>query len=573
MKMRWKMEEHNPLGPPLPRGNRARVVFLIATVLLASCAKEMPPPGGPADKTPPEILATTPPGGATMVDPAAPIVVEFSERINGKAIGNALFISPPLKVEPTVRVKGARLRIEPNEPLDSGRTYVITLGASLQDLQGNRLTSSQTLAFSTGEQIDSGLIAGHIYDQQKPLVNFRVFAYANDATLIDSLFVRIPDYITESGSDGSFAFANMKEGEYLVLGVEDKDRDNLISSAVERIALPPYLVNAFPPEIKPQRLDLHVTRYDSTELALINCSEDNGALIVQFAGEPLDPATVVSDSISIVDAEGKVLHPEVVSLLTAEPERVYLWNQALLRDSTYALILRGVRGNAGKRLGGEVCSCAVEYRGVDQVAPVIKERIPAGQTATVYPGDTLRLVFSEPVTVRDSAVIISIDSAQVVFGALTQVAGSTRYKLTTSEVLPAERPLTTVVQMRKIMDRAGNTGADTMYNFKLTVAAPDSLASLSGVIEVPKDLSVTVVFAGATRKQQYFLREQVAGAFKLSLYPDLYTVTAFSDANGNDRWDGGSLRPFGFAERGWLVADSVRVRARFDHEDYVLKLE
>ncbi len=558
---------------PLGEGAGVRALILFALLLLASCAKDMPPPGGPPDKTPPEILATTPAPGATLVDRSAPITVEFSERINGKAIGNALFISPPLKVEPRVRVKGARLRIEPNEPLDSGRTYVVTIGASLQDLQGNRLTSSKTIAFSTGEQIDSGAIAGRIYDKEKPQPNFRVFAFENDSLLIDSLFVRIPDYITETGSDGSFAFANMKEADYLVLGVEDKDRDNRLSRESERVALPHRIVAALPPETKPLALDLYLSRHDSTELSVINCLDDNRTIVMQFAGQKLDPATLDRGAISFVDSVGREVPVAAAMIFSAEPERVYLWADSLIADQEYTIHLRGLRGEEGKRLPGDSCFCKFRYRGIDEQAPSVKERSPSGNLSTIYPGDSLKVLFSEPVTIADSALLITIDSVTNLFGHLVAMPGSVTYALSDFTGLPFDRSLKAVFRVGALSDRFGNRGADTALAFSLMVASPDSLGSLSGTLETPTGMEVDLRFVGANRKREYRLENQISGVFSLKLYPDLYRIIAFEDRNDNHRWDFGSLLPFAFSERGWIAADSVRVRARFDHEDFPIKLE
>ncbi len=559
------------LGGDKPRPYGIALALFI--LLLSSCAKDMPPPGGPPDKTPPDILATTPAPGATLVDRSAPITVEFSERINGKAIGNALFISPPLKVEPTVRVKGARLRIEPNEPLDSGRTYVVTIGASLQDLQGNKLTASKTIAFSTGEQIDSGAIVGRIHDKEKPAANFRVFAFENDSLLIDSLFTRIPDYITETGSDGSFAFANMKEADYLVLGVEDKDRDNRLSRESERVALPHRIVAALPPETKPLALDLYLSRHDSTELSIINCLDDNRTIVMQFAGQKLDPSTLDRTAIRLVDSTGREYAVDAAMIFTAEPERVYLWSDSLTADREYTVHLRGLRGEEGKRLPGDSCSCKFRYRGIDEQAPSVKERTPSGNLSTIYPDDSLKLFLSEPVTVADSALLIAVDSVTTFIGTLLRVPGTTNYAMSDFAGVPPNRSLKAIFRVGALRDLSGNRGADTVYTFSLLVASPDSLGSLSGTLETPIDEEIDLRFVGTNRKREYRLDSQISGVFSLKLYPDLYRLLAFEDRNGNHRWDYGTLVPFALSERGWIAADSVRVRARFDHEDFRIKLE
>ena len=69
------------------------LIFLFASLLLIKCANQLPPPGGPVDRVPPEVLEVYPPNGTTNFDDDH-LEITFSECIDKMSIMNALFISP-----------------------------------------------------------------------------------------------------------------------------------------------------------------------------------------------------------------------------------------------------------------------------------------------------------------------------------------------------------------------------------------------------------------------------------------------------------------------------------------------
>ena len=545
------------------------VIAIVWAAAVIGCAKDVAPQGGPADLTPPEILESVPVSGAINVGVSDAIEVEFTERINAKTVGNALFISPPLREEPRLRVKGSRLRIIPSVPLDSGKTYVVTLGASVADLNGNKLKNSLTLAFSTGDQIDSGSIHGRIFDKLKPAANFRIFAYAQKPWLTDSLFAIVPDYITESGVDGEFTFQFVKEGEYLVIGVEDKDRDNRISSFSERVGIPVVPATALPAEVKFDAMAMHISRFDSTMISLVTCNGYAGRVVMHFSGGKLDTASVSRDSILVTTTEGVTYLPDGAAVFEKESEKLFIWSEHFLNDSIVTVSTFGLRGQDEKRVDTASTTCIIRIRGVDSEPPELVVRTGAN---VVYPGDSLRLVFSEPVVIPDIALAIRIDSARTI-GAHVAATTPNRFAVVASDSLPLEVRLKLLINGTLIRDLHGNAAKDTLYQIDFSIASPDSMGSLSGAVNLAREREVTLRFTGMTRKLVYTHSQSADGPFSLAMYPDLYTVMAFADRNHNGRWDHGSPMPFRYAEPGWIVPDTLRVRARFDTEGFDLELK
>ncbi len=565
-------------GSRLRRDGQTRMsdlltVLVITTMaLLFGCAKDIAPPGGPADITPPDILESIPAPGAIQVNVNDPIVIEFSERINAKSVGNALFISPPLREEPRLRVKGSRLRIIPSEPLDSGKTYVVTLGSSVSDLNGNKLKNSLTLAFSTGDLIDSGVINGRIFEKQKPLSNFRIFAFKQQSWLTDSLFTIPPDYITESGDDGQFTFEFVKQGEYLVIGVEDKDRDNKISSFGERVGIPVTTTLAHPAGQGTSALALHASRYDSSMISLASCIGYSGRVVMQFSGGKLDPESVNADSIDVLTTQFELSAPISATVTEKEPDKLFIWSQRFIGDSIVTVTAHALRGQDDKRVDSTTTECTIRIRGLDTEPPdVLRPATPTNFKA-VYPHDSLTLSFSEPVLIPDSALKIIVDSVTTI-GARAIARTANRYAILPADSLTSDRRFKLQVNLQAITDLYGNHPKDTTYLMEFLIAGPDSMGQLTGTINCEHEPTVTVTFTGLARKIVYRHAQSSSGRFSLTMYPDQYTVTAFSDRNHNGRWDYGSLAPFNYAEPGWIVPDTLRIRARFDTEGFDLELK
>lgn len=148
-----------------------------------------------------------------------------------------------------------------------------------------------------------------------------------------------------------------------------------------------------------------------------------------------------------------------------------------------------------------------------------------------------------------------------------------KYAILPAEAVPYDKRLKLRVNLGAVKDLAGNSGKDTVFTLDFALANPDSLGSLSGYIDFEHVREVTLRFAGLSRKQEYTFTQLANGKYAVTMYPDQYIVTAFSDQNHNGRWDHGSLAPFQFAEPGWLVPDTLRIRARFDTEGFDLDLK
>jgi hypothetical protein len=123
--------------------------------------------------------------------------------------------------------------------LDPNKTYVISINSSLKDIRGNPITTPVSFAFSTGPKIDMGGAKGKVYNSVGNTAS--ILAY-NLSTGYDPS-KNIPDYLTETSSDGSYTLTNMSPGNYRIITIIDDDRNLLFTTDRESYGVLPYDVN------------------------------------------------------------------------------------------------------------------------------------------------------------------------------------------------------------------------------------------------------------------------------------------------------------------------------------------
>lgn len=216
------------------------IIFIIFCILFVSCAKIENPSGGPPDKTQPEILFTSPSNGSVKIANDSKIEIQFSKNMNPDLTQKAIFISPIFFDYPTFKWSGKKLTVSLPEKLKQNTTYVLTIGAAAQDSKGNKLGQTKSYAFSTGEIIHSGSIFGKIAGGGQRSLD--VWAYNLQSISLDSFIYNIPEYITQTDSLGKFKFQYMSDGRYLVVAVDDRNKDQFWTPPAEKLALPSKIV-------------------------------------------------------------------------------------------------------------------------------------------------------------------------------------------------------------------------------------------------------------------------------------------------------------------------------------------
>ena len=213
------------------------LIFLgFSALVLAGCAGQVQPGGGPVDTIPPAVIRTVPDTNATHASVSA-IELEFSEYVDRRSVEESIFISPYLgKLEFDWGTTDVTVRFP--DTLRRNTTYVVSVGTDVIDIRArNRMAQGFTLAFTTGDSLDEGSLRGRVFDEHPEGV--MVFAYdlaGIDPDTLNPAHVR-PDYIMQTGIDGKFRFRHVALSTYRLVAVRDEYKNLVYDREVDEFGV------------------------------------------------------------------------------------------------------------------------------------------------------------------------------------------------------------------------------------------------------------------------------------------------------------------------------------------------
>ncbi len=213
-------------------------LFLLSFV---DCAKKGTPSGGKKDSIPPVLVKSVPENFSTNFSENE-IRIYFDEYIKLKDLQKNLIISPPLKYAPEITPLSTAkyVKIKILDTLIANTTYSINFGQSIVDNNEENPFEYFKYVFSTGSYIDSLKLSGVVKDALllKPEIPTTVMLYEVNETFKDSvIFSEKPMYITTTkDSTSTFELTNLKEGNYLLIALKEKNNDYTFQSVNDKIA-------------------------------------------------------------------------------------------------------------------------------------------------------------------------------------------------------------------------------------------------------------------------------------------------------------------------------------------------
>jgi hypothetical protein len=203
---------------------RAAASFLLLSL---ACARMEPPPGGPPDVAPPQVVGTIPDSFDVLADFDADVEFIFDEVVSeggspsqGAGTGDLerLVILSPTTEVPRVRWRRNRITVRPDEGWQRDRVYRVELLPGVTDLRRNRLGRGALVTFSTGAEAPRTTFEGVVVD----------WTTARPAQGALVVALKMPDSLPYRGladSSGRFSLGPLPAGEYVVSGVLDENRN------------------------------------------------------------------------------------------------------------------------------------------------------------------------------------------------------------------------------------------------------------------------------------------------------------------------------------------------------------
>ena len=249
------------------RTNALKTFFILTAIYLAvSCANPVTPSGGPKDTVPPEFIKSEPAMYSRNFTEDQ-IKITFDEFIQLKNLNEQVIISPPLTVQPEIKLKGKSVVIKLKEKLKENTTYNFFFGNAIVDLTENNPIENFQFIISTGDIIDSLSIEGQVtnaFDLTPAKgVNIGLYTPDNDTVPFDSLpYLVKPYYLTKTDEKGIFSLKNLSDQQYKLFALIDLNSNMVFDQPTESIAFVDSLVSPwFPNKSEPD-----TSAIDSIEL-------------------------------------------------------------------------------------------------------------------------------------------------------------------------------------------------------------------------------------------------------------------------------------------------------------------
>ena len=225
-------------GPAAPRG-WASLATTAGLAALGSCAAVSSPQGGPRDKTPPRLIATSPDSAARNVKQQF-IRLTFSEAVQVKDLPKNLLITPQLAPDNQYQLREDRnsVTLQFPKPLETNTTYSFNFRKAIVDITESTPAKYQALSFSTGPTLDSAKVQGTVTDllTARPVADASVGLYR----VADTAGVRrgLPYYLTRADSKGNYELNFIKSGQYNLYAWVDKNNNGRYDDGEKLAYLP-----------------------------------------------------------------------------------------------------------------------------------------------------------------------------------------------------------------------------------------------------------------------------------------------------------------------------------------------
>ena len=552
--------------------------LLCISLMLAGCAGQRLPEGGPVDTTPPEIVSVSP-APSTVNFTGDRIVVEFSEYVERRSVEDAVFISPAVEGK-EFEWSGRELEIIFPDSLRANTTYVLSIGTDAVDVNARvRMAKAFITAFSTGPRIDRGAVTGRVYDDAPDGV--LIAAYKLSGIRPDTLNPAItkPDYLTQTGTNGAFTLTNLAAGPYRLFAVRDEFKNLLYDAESDAVGTTDD-ITVTETDTLISGLKFVIAKEDTTPPRISSVTVPDGRhLVVQFS-EPVDSATVTGRSFSVTDTLGR-------SALTVERffangpsfTGVTLITSEQVRDSLYLLTATGVRDLSGNVIHPDARTKLFTGSGTKDTVMLTLLKSSLQETGEkVLPGSAIELQFNDAVRqpVPDTAFVLRRlkDSSIVPF-----TIGYPNLHIIT---LMPKRPFligekyALLMKGHAVFDLLGNRLKDSITVFPMTGDDPENYGSIEGMFAGfgGKRNIVAARNLSAPKQPERQTLLPANGKFSFPLLPDgRYLLRAFDDRNGNGRLDAGTPFPWKRAEPFSLGQDTIRVRARWPVEGATIRVK
>lgn len=522
----------------------AACVPVLLVLLVAACARQGYPSGGPKDVRPPQVVGTKPPSESRNFE-GRQFHMEFDEYVVLKNADENILVSPPLKHKPEYTVKGKRVVVKIADTLLPQTTYLFQFKGAVADYTEGNVLPSCEYVFSTGERMDTMMIAGSVSAARnsKPWGEvLTVVAYGDGDTM--------PSLVTRTDKEGNFAFHYIPEGNYRLVAIEDRDR-NLKVGHAEPVAWDTTLYAALDSIDSTQLVHLSISAPENKVQRILKSEFVERGRIVISTALPMQHPTLSGEPAEWrMNSKGDSL---TVWCLNAECDStVIVLSDEGLQD-TLKLRYRQRARRGGRRGRGQQAPA--------ETKPPLMEALCKGASAHY---DDLRLAFANPIAkVADSAaaeVMRLKDSSVTLFPLVLDTGGLTAH---IDATLRSGEGYKVRISKGLFTDIYGTESDSLAFDLTPRDYGTVTLHVTNGTGE---RLVLELLDSRDTVVQTLPVGESGTVSFS-HVDAGKYTVRAVYDSNGDGKWTTGDYHAGRQPERTRLFGKTLNVRERWELEE------
>ncbi len=555
-------------------------IYFLLLFGLISCAIQVPPSGGPPDKTPPSINEISL-KNATLNFKEQSITFLFNKYMNKSQVIENLYISPETEVN--YNWSGKELELEFKKNLSPNTTYSISFGTDYTDLKGNKPTQSYNLIFSTGDKIDSGKISGFVFDS-KPEGAF-IFAYKLDSLKADTLDVRHtkPDYRVQVGSSGKFEINALKKDTYRIFAIRDKEKNGVFDEGIDNFGATENDVVLQNDSIPYIRLRIGPP-IDKTQPQLYSVESLTNKFLVAEFSKPLDTNSISKNSFLLTDSL-KTINIDIISafintrygnkidiMLASTIDTSKKWLLSIKTDSIFC-----IKDSSGTRIS-DTASKAYFYASSEiDSSKFFLIRSTIKDSAQFIPTRTfIDFIFNLGIDTSNINTLISLKNSQ------SKKAIPFKLSIIQDNVLrispdPLEPDNWFEIKIK----------SDNLYSLSKTLIRDSSIkinfktiddrnyGTISGrVIDSNQYTGKYIVYLNSTSSKDMFFTvcgDSLKWEIK-NLPPGAYKISVIKDANGDSKYDYGNPFPFRHSEYFLVNPTEIIIKPRWSVENFSIKI-
>jgi uncharacterized protein (DUF2141 family) len=527
------------------------LLLLTALGALAACASINSPEGGPKDEDAPELLNSNPKPGELNVGTRT-ITLDFNEEVQPNNLQKELLITPFTDNKYQVKLSRTRLELTFEKPLEENTTYTLNFRKGIQDITEKNTAEGLTLTFSTGDFIDSSRVSGRVIRllSQQSEKEAVVALYPTNDTL--SIRKSRPYYQTQTNDKGEFSFENIKDGEYRIYALLDKNNNSLYDNEEERIA---YRAEPIKVSGQTSGIVLQTVRIDTKRPVLqrreryldrfvANYNEGIEQFFARNADSPKDTL------IHKISADGKVI--DLFGDNRFKGGRAIFTAIDSAANRTIDTVQIAFEGKRAQRVRG----ASLKQNG--NAANGISE----GQRVTIEVETPVRIVGKEPIRLlSDSVEVMRLSYPDQV-----------RLDRTTTE-LSFVMPRWTSTN-RQVTIQLDSTGILPVQGeplrfapLQINVAEARGAGSLRGAVKTQEASYIVQLVDNQFRVKRESRNVKIYD-FR-NIEPGTYYIRVILDTNNNGKWDGGDPELLREPEQVYLHSKELDIRANWEMEENI----